>query len=342
MRILIDIGHPAHVHFYKNAARALQKSGHEVQITAREKDIALYLLKIYGFEYINFGLHKKGMAGKALGMFVRDNKMLAVVKKFKPDVLTGIHNMYIAHAGRITDKPTLIFTDTEHGTINNILTFPFTPTILTPSSFKRDLGKKQVRYDGFHELAYLHPNHFKPDPVVLEDLELTKNDKFIILRFVSWEASHDVKQTGLTTSEKQKYLNELEKHGQVFITSEGKLEPEFEKYKIRLAPEKIHHVLYYATMYIGEGGTMASEAAVLGTPSIHVSTTAKHCGVFEDLRDNFGLIHIFDSGREGLEKALELLDNDAKAKWRRNRAKMLKRKIDVNEFILDQIKKVEH
>jgi predicted glycosyltransferase len=330
MRILVDIGHPAHVHFYKNAIRHFEGKGHEVKITARQKDIALQLLDAYDFDYINFGLHKKGMAGKSVGLLNRDMKLLNVAKKFKPDVLTGVHNMYVAHVGKIIDKPTVIFTDTEHGVINNKLTFPFTSVICTPSSFKADLGKKQVFYEGFHELAYLHPNHFKPDPAVLSELRLDKGEKFIIFRFVSWEASHDVAQAGLTADEKMKYLKALEEHGRVLITSEAELGKQFEKYKIKLAPEKIHDLLYYATMYIGEGGTMGSEAAVLGTPSIH-------CGVFEDLRDNFGLIHIYDNGREGLERALELLKTDAKSKWQTNRAKMLKRKIDVNKFIIKQI-----
>ena len=34
----------------------------------------------------------------------------------------------------------------------------------------------------------------------------------------------------------------------------------------------MHDLLYYATMYIGEGATMASEAAILGTPSIYINT----------------------------------------------------------------------
>ena len=41
MKILIDIGHPAHVHLFKNLIGNLRKDGHEVIITARDKEIAL-------------------------------------------------------------------------------------------------------------------------------------------------------------------------------------------------------------------------------------------------------------------------------------------------------------
>ena len=49
MRILIDIGHPAHVHYFKNFIWQMQKKGHEFMITARDKEVALNLLDKYGF-----------------------------------------------------------------------------------------------------------------------------------------------------------------------------------------------------------------------------------------------------------------------------------------------------
>ena len=76
-------------------------------------------------------------------------------------------------------------------------------------------------------------------------------------------------------------MSELEKYGRVLITSESKLPAEFEPYRVKVAPEKMHDLLYYAALYVGEGGTMASESAVLGTKAIHISTTGKYCGVFE-------------------------------------------------------------
>jgi len=64
MKILIDIGHPAHVHFFKNFIWEMQKRGHEIKITAREKDVTFHLLKAYGFDFVNLGEHKKDLIGK--------------------------------------------------------------------------------------------------------------------------------------------------------------------------------------------------------------------------------------------------------------------------------------
>jgi predicted glycosyltransferase len=44
MRILIDIGHPAHVHYFKNAINQLQQRGHAVFVVAREKEVSFRLL----------------------------------------------------------------------------------------------------------------------------------------------------------------------------------------------------------------------------------------------------------------------------------------------------------
>ncbi len=50
MKILIDMGHPAHVHSFRNAIRELEKRGHSVKVTARDKDVAL--LKARAFSCI--------------------------------------------------------------------------------------------------------------------------------------------------------------------------------------------------------------------------------------------------------------------------------------------------
>ena len=270
MKVLVAIGHPAHVHFFKNTIWKLEEDGYEVKITARDKDTTLNLLDAYGFKYENLGKYQKKVLNKPVGLIIRDYKSYKIANEFQPDILTGISSIYLAHVSRLIRKPHISFEDTEHAKLIIWLTNPFTDIICTPLCFKKDLGKKQVRYNGYHELAYLHPNYFKPDPSVLDDLGLSKEDRFVVLRFVSWSASHDIGQYGLDLEAKQRFVKELEKYCRVFITSEAELGKEFENYKIGVPPEKMHDLLYYAMMYIGEGATMATEAGILGTPSIYI------------------------------------------------------------------------
>ncbi|OQX21577.1 MAG: hypothetical protein BWK75_02945 [Candidatus Altiarchaeales archaeon A3] len=337
MKILVDLGHPAHVHFFKNFIWNMEKKGHEILITARDKEVTFQLLNAYGFEYENVGKYGKSVFSKIKGVVEIDYKMYKIAKKFNTDILTGI-SVNAAHVSSLLRKSCIVFDDTEHASLEHRLYMPFSDAVCTPSCFKKDLGRKQVRYKGYHELTYLHPNYFKPNPEVLDELNLSKDDKFVILRFVSWTATHDLGQKGFSLESKIKLVKELEKYAKVFITSEAKLEKDLEKYRITISPEKIHDLLYYATIYIGEGATMATESAILGTPSIYVSSLVGTMGNFIELEDDYGLVYSFKTHEYGINKAFELLKNpDIKQEWAKKRERLLNDKIDVTKFMIDFI-----
>lgn len=342
MKVLVDIGHPAHVHFFKNVIWKLESDGHEVEITVRDKEITIKLLELYGLKYHNLGKNQKGLTNKAIGMIKTDIKLYKIAKKFRPDVLTGIHNPYVAHVSRLLEKPSLIFTDTEHAKLANILTFPFSTTIYTPVCFKSDLGMKHIRYDGYHELAYLHPKYFEPNPSILDELELQKDEIFTVVRFIAWNASHDFGNNGIGSENRWQFVKELENYGRVLITSESKLPEEFEPYIIQLSPEKIHDLLYYATLYVGEGATMAVESAILGTPSIYVSTLAGTMGNLSELEKKYNLLFNCSNSEAALSKAKELLmNNELRNMWSFKKELLFRDKIDVTKFAVESIENVK-
>jgi len=334
MKILVDIGHPAHVHVFKNFIRNMEKKGHEILITARDKEVSFKLLDAYGFEYKNVGKYGKSLFSKMIDLLKIDHSIYKIARKFKPDILTGSGSVNAAHVSALLRKPCVLFGDTEHCTEQQILFLPFISAICTPSCFKKDLGRKHVYFNGYKELAYLHPNYFKPNPDILDELNLGKDEKYIIIRFISWNATHD---RGMDLDSKIKLVKEMEKYGKVFITSESELEKDFEKYMISVSPEKLHDLLYYATLYIGEGGTTSTEAAILGTPSILIDSQAKFCGVHNELMNKYGLQLYYDSDKkeDAFKKAIEILENkNSKKDWQKKREKMLTDKIDVTEFMI--------
>lgn len=339
MKILFEVTHPAHVHFFKHTIWNLKDRGHDVFIEARDKEMTLDLLDVYKLDYNVVGPHYKSLAMKAYGLIKTDFKLLKIAHGFKPDILVGRGSVYLAHLSGLIKKPYLAFVDTEQAHLVAFLTFPFTDVILTPSCFQKRINpKKHIKFNGYKELAYLHPNYFKPDTSVLEELGLSKKDKFIVLRSVSWEASHDIGDRGFTDLEK--VAKSLEQYGRVFITSEKKLPPELEQYKITVSPEKIHHILYFAHLYIGESATMTTESAILGTPAIFVSTAKS--GNIDELENKYGLVYTFSDPktmqRNALEKAFELLeDENVKKKSEKKRRKLLSEKIDVTRFMVDFI-----
>jgi len=255
--------------------------------------------------------------------------------EFNPDILISFFLPFTAHVGRFLKKPVIGFTDTEHATLSIFLAEKFTDTIVTPKSYKRIFSeKKHLRFNGNFELASLHPNYFKPDHSVLEYLGVKRNEKFIIMRFVSWAAVHDIGHKGLSSAIKRRAVKELSKYAKVFITSEAQLPDDLKKYQIKIPPEKLHDALYYAALYFGDGATTASEAAILGTPSVYVSTLAKSCGVLEEFHNKYDLIYIFDEGDQGLKKAIDLIKMSSSKIWVSKREKILKEKIDVTAFMV--------
>lgn len=345
MKLLIDMGHPAHVHFFRNTIKKLEEKGHEVKITARNKEVALELLDLYGLKYENIGKNYKGMLKKAYGMLAIDYKLYKIVNEFQPDLLIGIHNPYIAQIAKFVRAKSIIFTDTENVRTASLLTFPLTDVICTPTCFKERLNpEKHVKYNGFKEIAYLHPNYFIPDPSVLKRLNLSGNDKFIILRFISWKASHDVGLRGI--KKREEFIKELENYGKVFISSEGILDEKLKKFELKILPEELHSLLAFASLYIGEGGTTAVEAAILGTPAIHIEAdskgraTGESSGNFLELRDKYDLLYFYPDEKKALEKAKEILENkNSKPEWKQKRDKLLRDKIDVTAWMIDFIER---
>lgn len=336
IKLLIEIRHPARVHSFKNLYWKLIKANHEVLVVVIDKEVSIDLLEAYDISYYLIGKNKKGILNKFLQLL--QNELLLLIKslKFKPDILIGSASPVLAHISFLLQKPYIAFSDTEHADLTWKLSKPFITKIVTPKCFLKDFGKKHVRFEGYKELAYLHPNYFEPDSEVYNLLGIGKDEKYIFLRFISWNAQHDTGHKGLSDKIKVQAVNEFSKTAKVFISAEGKLPEELEKYRINIPPHMIHHVLHYASLYFGESGTMATEAAILGTPTVRVSTIAKLLGNSQELSEKYKLLEFYDSDVKGFNRALELLrDEESKEKWQKKAAVLIKDKIDVTQFMFE-------
>ena len=331
IKILIDIGHPSDVHVFKNFAWQMQKNGHKVFFTARDKEHELYLLKTYGFNHISFGKHYKSIIGKIGGLLKFNLLLLKQAINFKPDLFLSHGSIYAAHVSGIIGRPHISLEDT--GNMEQIILYrPFTQAFLSPDVLKEDLGDKQIRYTGYHELCYLLPKYFRKQDEIRSVLGLKANEKYIVLRFVSWDATHDFNQKGISQDFKSKLIQTISSRAKVFISSENHLPAEFKEYQINIPPERMHDVLAFADLFVGEGATMASESGVLGTPAIYINSLKRsYC---ED-QERFGLVYNYQNKNGVLNKINEILSNsDIKKELKKNRDKMLSEKIDVTAFLI--------
>lgn len=338
MRILVEILHPAHVHFFRHAIAFWRERGDRVCVLSRDKECANALLEAYGIPYRSISAIGKKKISLAAELPARLWRMWRICRRFQPDVLTGIMGVTIAPVGRLIRKPAVVFYDTENAALTNRFVYPLAHSVCTPDCYRGRVRGRHLTYPGYHELAYLHPDRFTPDPDVPRRLGTDPESPFFIVRLVSWQASHDVGESGLSLEFLERIVRRLEPLGRVLLSSEKPLPSRLEPYRFSAPPETIHHFLAFARLVIGESATMASEAAVLGTPAFFISDTGR--GYTDEQEKRYGLVFNFKRPEENriLGKLEELLKlPDLKAEFNPNHLRLLRDKIDTTAWMIDYL-----
>jgi len=311
-----------------------------VSVFARVKDLVPYLLDQYDIEYTILAAEPDSPREIPLTQLRYELNLLAECRRIDPDVMMAIGGPGIAHVGTLCGATTLLFTDTEHARFQLKIGVPFADRVYTCASFRTDLGPNQRRYDGLHELAYLHPNWYEPDSEIRSTYDIDPDRKLAVVRLISWEAVHDIGHSGFDRIET--LIEELESEDiQVLLTSEGDLPPDLEPYQVTVPPEQIHDLLYHADVLIGESGTMTLESAVLGTPAVFVSSFT--AGVLDELNSEYDLVHVpagNNRTRGAVACAKRLLKKDPEI-WQQRRQQLLDDKVDTTKFIHRQIQQLE-
>ena len=338
MRILVDITHPAHAHFFHQVILNWQAAGHEVRITSREKDINCALLDEFGFEHTRIGGARKGIVGLGRDLAERAWGISRVVREFRPDVATAIAGTFVVYGCLPYRVPTVVFYDTEFARIANAITYPLATAVVTPRPYRNAIGAKHVRYAGFQELAYTHPHVFTPDPAVLADEGLALGEPFSIVRMVSWRASHDIGQSGIQSL--RDVIETLTPYGRVILSAEGDLPSDLQALTLRGSRRNMLHLQAFARLYFGESATMAAECAMLGTPAIFLATLS--FGNMDELQGRYDLVTYFTDPLHDLPRALDkaralLEDPQTPALWQAKRHKMLGELVDVSQYVTELV-----
>lgn len=337
MKFLIDINHPAHVHFFRDPMRLLVERGHQLVVTSRVKEMAVPLLDELGVQHVVLSAHKGGGL-LALGQeLIRRNWALwQVARRERPDAMAAIGGTFVAHVGWLTGISSLVFYDTENATLQNAITYPFARRVIVPRCYQGRLPSHHERYDGYHELSYLHPNRFQPDRGLAERNGLAPDRDNFFVRTVSWQANHDLLETGWSVSLLRRLVAWLAERGRVHISSETPLPEDLAGYAYRGRVGDVHHLMAHCRLFVGESATMASECAVLGVPAIYAAHTGR--GYTDEQESRYGLVsnlRQFDADRL-IEGASAMLQQPASV-WAERHSRLLDETIDVASYVADRI-----
>src|SRR3954453_17673070 len=109
MRVLIDMAHPGHVHFFHYAIAELERRGHQVLVTALPKEITLDLLRGFGIPHEVANSRQLPALLRPFKVADRDLKLFRFGRRFRPDVVTAIGGVWAAHAAFLLRRPAVVW-----------------------------------------------------------------------------------------------------------------------------------------------------------------------------------------------------------------------------------------
>ena len=339
MKFLFHLGHPAHFHLFKNTISFLKKHSHKVIVVIKKKDVLEDLLIENQIEYINIlpNGRKDGIFFMTLGQLKQNYYLFKIAKREKPDLMIGT-SVSISHIGKLMNIPSFNFSedDAEIVPLYTKLAYPWATRIIAPNVCS--VGKwenKKIGYNGYHELAYLHPEHFTPS-LEIANQYIDTNQPYFIIRFTKLSAHHDIGIKGLSNELAINIIKILNKHGKVYISSERELNDELEKYRIKIKSNDIHHIMAFCDLYICDSQTMAIESGVLGVPFIRYNDFVGRISCLEELENEYQLGYgVKPSDDDTLINTINnfFKVNNRKEIYKTRRIRMLNNTINVSSFI---------
>jgi len=322
MRCWLDILTPKQVMFSTRLVPRLEEGGFEVVKTSRRYRELDEMLELKKTETLVVGKHGgKTLEGKLRASLQRAFALSKLVKGMKPDLALAFTSVEAARVAFGLKIPFSCITDTSHAEAQNRLTIPFCRLLFTPWVIpKREwvrfgiASESVIPYRAIDPIVWLR--EFKPDAAILEELELDKSKPIIVCRTEEAFAAYLL---GLASDERpvilsiiKSILDQTKDIQIVAIPRYGKqasaLRRAF-KGRIRVPKGVVDtlNLLAHTAVFVGAGGTMSAEAALLGVPTISCYPGAPYW--VEKYLVKQGMVYRITDTKEASKKALDILDN---------------------------------
>jgi len=275
MRIWIDLGNSPHVNFFAAMIKDLQIQ-HRVLLTTRPFANTIDLLKLHGFEYHVIGRHYgANKVKKLLGFSLRVSQLYRFLRRCDIDVAISHSCFNSPVVARLLGVRSIYLNDNEHAAGNRIA-FPWATTIMVPEFMSLDKVKRQwgspdkvVQYPGVKEGIYLwRLQSFLADRLNGQRSRATE----IFIRPEPWAAQYYRGATNfmddLIIGLKGRYKTVVLPRGE-----QQAIHYRQDKFAGVLIPDRalsLEDLVTRCMLFIGAGGTMTREAAVLGIPTVSV------------------------------------------------------------------------
>ena len=283
MKVWVDVLTPKQALFFEPLYRDLSREGHELFLTTRTYREAVEALRLKRLPFRIVGEHGGASRyGKLVASGRRVVKLAQLIESWRPDTAVSFSSPEAARVAFGLGVPHVAVNDSPHSWLVARLSIPLSRYVCSPWIIRRKIWLSFgawpdgiVAYRALDAAAWL--KRFKPNPGVLKQLSLTREKPIILLRteesfasYLEGKASDKAPVIGPITEE----ILRRKMDAQVVISTRYGRQAPVLRQKFGSRVQVVDRVidatslLYYSTFFIGSGGTMTVEAALLGRPAI--------------------------------------------------------------------------
>ena len=277
MRIWFDLSNSPHINMFAAMIRDLERD-HEVIITCRPLANTIDLLDLHGFKYKVVGMHYGGkFAAKVFGFPVRVLQLVKYLFDKKVDIAISQSSFHSPVVARLLGIRSIYMNDNEHA-MGNIPAFIFANTIMVPEFLGIEKLKKQwanpakvLFYPGVKEGIYLWELQERLQANA-PAANAVKARPVVYVRPEPWTAQYYTGSRNFMDA----LLLGMKDAVDIVLLPRGKeqgvhyQDSKFSGIRVVTTALDIADIAPDCDLFIGAGGTMTREMAVLGIPTISV------------------------------------------------------------------------
>lgn len=274
MKIWIDFINTPQVSFFDPFIKYLEKEGHEFLLTCRDSSNTVAMLEQRGWNYTIIGDRvEKSFFRKLFAFPVRILKLRKFLKGQDPDIAVGQSSFYLPLTSKLLGIPSIYTNDNEHA-LGNIPSFIFANKILLPENLDIKKAQKQgaskhklLQYPGIKEGIYLWE---KGEKINLERSK--KNAQRIYIRPEPSSAQYYSGKLNFLDS----FIQEIKASYAITILCRDKeqmkhyMQNQFRGIDVPSKPIPFNDIAIDCKIFIGAGGSMTREMAIICIPTISV------------------------------------------------------------------------
>ncbi|MGY6741095.1 MAG: DUF354 domain-containing protein [Cecembia sp.] len=274
MKIWIDFINSPQVSFFDPFVKKLKEDGYEFIITCRDSANTVQLIQQRGWDFTIIGDRvEKTFFRKLFAFPLRIIKLFNFLKKKQPDIGIGQSSFYLPITARLLGIPSIYTNDNEHA-LGNIPSFIFATKVFLPENLDLAKAQKQgarkhkiIQYPGIKEGVYLWEKGVK----IFEERKKTEQDIIYIRPEPSSAQYYKGKLNFL-----DEFIKSLKSSYPIVILCRDKDQiahygkPEFQGILVPEKPIPFFQIASNCKVFIGAGGSMTREMAIMGIPTISV------------------------------------------------------------------------